>query len=402
MVSTPLRWGMAALAASAGLGGVIPLAWADDTGPFSPLTFQEGIEFNDPSRAYQLKLRFRSQNWLVLRSAALDSTTVDSMAAQPRRLRLRMTGWVQSTAWFYSVQLGFTRGDMDWDSGGFPNVVRDATFGYRFSPDLQFSFGQTKLPGNRQRVVSSGDQQFPDRSIANRDYTLDRDFGVQMLAAARPFGIVAQLKLALSGGDGRNPSTGTSGIAYTARAELLSMGAFTGGGDYTEGDLEHEPLPKLSVAGGIHLNRGAVRTQGTLGAALSEARNLQSVFADALFKWRGAAVSAEYLRRDCDQPLVKLASGKDGWVLVGSAWNAQASYLWTDRLETALRATRSMPDAAIAQWVPTTQQYGAGVSYYLMRHRVKLQADLTQESQTQPAKDRTGAWIARFNTEVGI
>ena len=31
MVSTPLRWGMAALAASAGLGGVIPLAWADDS-----------------------------------------------------------------------------------------------------------------------------------------------------------------------------------------------------------------------------------------------------------------------------------------------------------------------------------------------------------------------------------
>lgn len=386
----------------AGLGGQVAQAMADDTGPFSPLTFQDGIELNDPARNYQLKLRFRSQNWVVLRSTGLDSAEIGSVAAQPRRLRLRMSGWVHSPEWFYSIQLGFTRGDMDWDGGGFPNLVRDATFGYRFSPDLQVSFGQTKLPGNRQRVVSSGDQQFPDRSIANRDYTLDRDFGLQMLAVARPWGMVAQLKLAVSGGDGRNPGTGTRGIAYTARAELLPLGSFGGGGDYFEGDLMREPSPKLSLAGGIHWNRGALRTQGTLGSALAEARDLQSMFSDALLKWRGAAVSAEYLRRDCDAPLVKLATGKDGAVLVGSAWNAQASYLWTGSLETALRATWSVPDAAIAALVPRTQQYGVGVSYYLTRHRVKIQADLTQEVLTQPGKDRSGAWVARVNTEVGI
>lgn len=385
-----------------GLAGLAGAAHADDTGPFSPLTFQDGIELNAPGHAYQLKLRFRSQNWVVLRSTSLDSAEVQSITAQPRRLRLRLSGWVHVPESFYSVQLGFTRGDMDWDAGGFPNVLRDATFGYRFGPDLQLSFGQTKLPGNRQRVVSSGDQQFADRSIANRDYTLDRDFGLQMLAVAHPLGMVTQLKLAISGGDGRNPGTGTSGIAYTARAELLPLGAFTGSGDYFEGDLLREPAPKLSVAGGIHWNRGAMRTQGTLGPALAEARDLQSVFADVLFKWRGAAVSGEYIRRDCETPLVKLASGKEGSILVGAAWNAQASYLWTDQLETALRATHSTPDGAIASLVPRTQQYAVGVSYYLMRHRVKLQMDVTQEVVTQPGKDRSGAWIARLNTEVGI
>ena len=219
------------LTALLGSFGRVAHAVADDTGPFSPLTFQDGIELNAPNHAYQLKLRFRSQNWLVVRTIDPDSAEISTVAAQPRRLRLRMSGWVHSPAWFYSIQLGFTRSDMDWDAGGVPNVLRDATFGYRFSPDLQVSFGQTKLPGNRQRVVSSGDQQLPDRSIANRDYTLDRDFGLQMLAVARPLAMVAQLKLAVSAGDGRNPGTGTSGIAYTARAELLPLGAFTGNGD---------------------------------------------------------------------------------------------------------------------------------------------------------------------------
>lgn len=385
-----------------GIMAAAPPAWADDTGPFSPLTFQDGVEMNEPGRAYQLRLRFRSQNWVVLRSAGLDSADLASVAAQPRRLRLRMSGWVHSPQWFYSVQFGFTRSDMDWDGTGVPNVLRDATLGYRLHPDLQFSFGQTKLPGNRQRVVSSGDQQFPDRSVANRDYTLDRDFGLQMLAAAHPWGSVAQLKLAVSGGEGRNPTTGTSGLAYTARAEWLPMGAFSAGGDYSEGDLAREIKPKLSVAAGVHFNRGAMRTQGTLGAAMAQARDLQSAFGDAVIKWRGAALSVEYIRRDCDQPLVKLANGKDGAVLVGAAWNAQLSYLWTDALETALRATQSSPAAEVAALSPKTQQYALGISYYLMRHRVKFQADATQEILTQPGHDRSGAWIARLNTEFGI
>ncbi|MBI5610942.1 MAG: porin [Deltaproteobacteria bacterium] len=390
---------------SAVVGSVLALgvpALAEEGALYTPLTFRDGIELTAPGQAYQAKVRFRSQNWVILRTDGLDDLDLASVTAQPRRLRLRFGGWVHSPAWVYNLHLGFSRSDLDWDSSGVPSLVRDATIGYKLSPDLQLTFGQSKLPGNRQMLVSSGDQQFPDRSVANRDYTLDRDFGLQFLAAAHPFGMVAQLKLAISGGDGRNPGTGTTGIAYTARVEVLPMGAFTSGGDYFEGDLLREPTPRLSLAGAVHWNRGALRTQGTVGSALAEARDLRSIIADFLFKWRGAAASFEYLRRDCDNPLVKLASGKDGYVLVGSAWNAQASYMLTDQFEAALRATFSTPDPAIAALSHRTQQYAVGLSYYLMRHRVKLQSDLTEEVRTQPGKNQTGAWIARFNTELGI
>jgi hypothetical protein len=40
------------------------------------------------------------------------------------------------------------------------------------------NFGQTKLPGNNQRVVSSGSLEFTDRTINNSRFNIDRDFGL--------------------------------------------------------------------------------------------------------------------------------------------------------------------------------------------------------------------------------
>jgi hypothetical protein len=40
--------------------------------------------------------------------------------------------------------------------------------------------GQTKLPGNIERVVSSGNMQFIDRSLLNARFNIDRDMGIQL------------------------------------------------------------------------------------------------------------------------------------------------------------------------------------------------------------------------------
>jgi hypothetical protein len=360
---------------------------------------------NDPGRRFQTRLRLRSQNWAVLRTGDLQDVAIDSVTLQPRRLRLRMSGWVHNPSWLYSIQLGFSRSDLDWDATNLPNLIRDATLVYRFSPDLQVSFGQTKLPGNRQRVVSSGDQQLPDRAIANRDFTLDRDFGLQAMGSIHPAGMVLTLKLAVSSGEGRNGTSGDDGLAYTARGEWLPLGAFTQGGDYFEGDLLREPSPKLSVGGGAQFNHKARRTQGTLGKWMAKdtARDQWTWFGDMVFKWRGLALSAEYLRRDCDDPSVLLEDGKTtGHVLVGQGFNAQLSYLVSDRLEAVTRLSATLPHAAIAAAVPRTTQAALGLSWYLQGHRLKLQSDLAREELTGPGRDASGAWILRLNSEVGI
>ena len=45
---------------------------------------------------------------------------------------------------------------------------------------LQFKFGQWKANYSRERVDSSGKQQFAERSIVNRVFTLDRQKGAMV------------------------------------------------------------------------------------------------------------------------------------------------------------------------------------------------------------------------------
>ena len=52
---------------------------------------------------------------------------------------------------------------------------------YNFYKNLSIKLGQGKLPGNRERVISSGNLQFVDRSRLNSRFNIDRDFGAQLL-----------------------------------------------------------------------------------------------------------------------------------------------------------------------------------------------------------------------------
>jgi hypothetical protein len=50
-----------------------------------------------------------------------------------------------------------------------------------YKPTKIVGFGQTKLPGNNQRVVSSGSLEFTDRTINNSRFNIDRDFGLLII-----------------------------------------------------------------------------------------------------------------------------------------------------------------------------------------------------------------------------
>jgi phosphate-selective porin OprO and OprP len=180
---------------------------------------------------------------------------------------MKFEGFVYNPKLTYYIQLSFSRGDMDWRgtdnsvNNHSPNIVRDAVIYYNPNKNVRLGFGQTKLPGNRQRVVSSGDLQFADRSIVNATFNIDRDFGFFAHYMTNYF----NLRGAITSGEGRNSVASNNGLAWTGRAELLPLGKFTGNNDYIEGDLEREPKPKISLAVTYSLNDRAVRQSGTLG-----------------------------------------------------------------------------------------------------------------------------------------
>jgi hypothetical protein len=344
------------------------------------------------------------QNRLALTTEGESNLDIAQVEARTRRLRLRLDGFIYTTRLTYVLQLAFTRSDMDFDDTGFPNIIRDAMVIYSVNDHFSVGIGQTKLPGNRQRVNSSGDLQFADRSIVNSTFNIDRDFGVQFYYnnSIQEFHYV--LRGAISSGDGRNIVSSDRGLAYTGRIEFLPLGRFTNAGDYFEGDLAREATPKISLGLTYSSNQNAIRTGGQLGKFLYESRDIGTSMADFLLKYNGWAFAAEYLRRNTDNPITVNDQGDQRYVFVGNGMNFQGSYLFKNNFELALRYSKVRPDINIQSLEERTRQYTVGASKYIRGHRLKLQTDLTYEQNhwLQGEAQEHNNWQLRFQIEAGI
>jgi len=119
------------------------------------------------------------QNRVAFSTVSHNDFNIQEIEARVRQLRLRFDGFIFCKDLTYVIQLSFTQSDQDFDVSGVPNVVRDAMVFYTVNDHLLLGIGQTKLPGNRQRVNSLGDLQLVDRSIISSTFNIDRDFGIQ-------------------------------------------------------------------------------------------------------------------------------------------------------------------------------------------------------------------------------
>lgn len=364
---------------------------------------REGIGIRKDS-LFLLNLRFRMQNRLGYTSVAGDDLSAALVDARVRRLRLRMDGFVLSKRMQYYIQLSFSKADMDLELGTVPQPIRDAMVYYTFHRNLYVGFGQSKLPGNRQRVISSGNLQFADRSIANNLYTLDRDFGM-FAYWTLPVGTQQfQVKGAFTTGDGRGASPGDGGMAFTGRLEWLPLGAFTNAGDYSEGDLEFEPRPKLNIAATYSHNDRAYRTGGQLGHELYASRDIGTFIADMVLKYKGWAWSSEYFDRDSSDPVTLSGDGDIRSVLVGQGFNTQLSKLFPSRYELAGRYSFVAPRSGVAALGPRTEELLLGSTKYLNGHRIKVQLYLGYRwVEERMALDAPGnSWTGMFQVEFGI
>jgi phosphate-selective porin OprO/OprP len=372
--------------------------------PSPYFTFGKGLGIASPDSLFSLTIRFRMQNRLAFTSVSEDDLDIETVEARVRRLRLRFDGFIYSTRLTYVLQLAFTRSDMDYDDTGFPNVIRDAMILYAVNDRLSFGLGQTKLPGNRQRVNSSGDLQLPDRSIVNSTFNIDRDFGVQAYYNNHIQGFHFVLRGAISSGEGRNITSSDNGLAYTGRLELLPLGRFTNNGDYFEGDLARESKPKISFGLTESSNQNALRAGGQLGKYLYEPRDIETRMMDFLFKCNGWALAAEMLWRNANDPVTENTEGDQRYVYHGRGENVQGSYLFKNNLELVGRFSQVRPRSDIWEFEDRTKQYTFGVTKYVKGHRLKLQSDLTYEVNEwyNGFGEDNKNWQLRFQIEAGI
>lgn len=368
-------------------------------------SFGKGIGITSPDSLYQLNIRFRMQNRVTYTENEGKDGAYDG---QIRRLRLRLDGYVGSPKFLYAIQLSFAPGDVgEIREGENINIIRDAVVFYRPSKRWNISFGQTKLPGNRQRVNSSGALQLTDRSINNAKFTIDRDFGFQvhnMNEFKDKFSY--NLKTAVSTGEGRNVTgNADAGLAFTGKVELLPFGSFSKDGTYFEGDIVREKKPKLMLSGAFQQNNHAKRAQGQLGNDLFEERTMKSVMLDAMLKYNGWAAMSSYMSRNTTKNAVTVNPdniSQFNYAYVGNGFDHQLSYNFPSNYEIIGRYSTQKVGDDIKALAPNTKQYTIGLTKYIWEHTFKMQSELTFETLNYFNASAKNNWYVRFQVEIGI
>ncbi|WP_211214312.1 porin [Pontibacter roseus] len=364
--------------------------------------FGKGLQFIAADSSFSLKAGVRFQ---TLYQGVSNPDTKDwDDRFLIRRARLKFEGFAFSPRLEYKIELGLSNSDIGSDipdqTNNADNIILDAVARWQVAPGLQLWVGQTKLPGNRERVISSQKMQFVDRSLLNSRFNLDRDAGLQLHHEHQLGQVVLREVGAISMGEGRDITVNnTGGYSYTGRFEVLPFGAFEGEGDYVGSDISREQTPKLALAASYDFNDDAMREQAQLGDYLSAPRDLHTWFVDAMFKYKGFSSMAEYAHRRAPDGAV-VARDEFGGVTeaftTGNAFNIQAGYLLPTNWEIAGRYTEYTPTAATGQ--RDQQQYTLGLSKYIVGHSLKVQSDVSLLQEANQA-DRT---MFRLQLEVAL
>ncbi|MFY0607371.1 MAG: FmdC precursor [Cyclobacteriaceae bacterium] len=337
----------------------------------------KGIRMQAVDSSFAMKFSFRFQSLYSGQYTPESETWNESFLI--RRSRLKFDGYVFNPKVIYKVELGLSNSDTQGpdEMGRASNMILDAVVKWRFAPKWYLWAGQAKLPGNRERVISSQDLQFVDRSLVNSEFNIDRDIGVQLRTNHRMGSMVVRGALAISMGEGRgvlidNPKNGRE---YTARVELLPFGKFTSKGDYFGSDLAREASPKLSIGATYDYNHQTPRSRGNLGSFLTDSTgsyifsDLSTVFIDAVFKYKGLSWSSEYANKRTDAPV-------DGFGY-GSGSVTSLGYLMKSNVEVAGRYTEIAPNHKDFTSITGIKEYTLGISRYVVGHALKVQSDFS-------------------------
>ncbi|MFC2109692.1 porin [Bacteroidota bacterium] len=302
-----------------------------------------------------------------------------SSSALVRRSRLKFDGFAYTPKLKYKLELGLSNPDLSGGDATTKNANRmilDAVVMWNFTGNFVLWYGQTKLPGNIERVISSGNLQFVDRSRLNKEFTIDREFGFQL---RHHFNLtdkfVVREKIAVSQGEARNITVNNKGgHQYTSRLELLPFGLFESKGDYKGGDLKREQSPKLMLSVGQSYIEDAVRQRGNQGSYFidledpatidADATDVSTFFADAMFKYKGFSFMGEYAARNAKN---------EANVRVGNGLNLSAGYLMKSNWEVAGRFT----NISLENGGEERNEYTVGLSRYIAGHKLKVQSDVS-------------------------
>lgn len=305
---------------------------------------------------------------------------------EPRRLRMKIGGhgyqpWLK---YYFEVDLQPNR-DPDSSSASASARVIDWRIDVAKWDWGSLRVGQWKIDFNRERVDSSGRQQFVERSIVNRVFTIDRQMGVQLrghLFKNTPADL--RYYAGIFNGEGRGVRNNDTNMLYAGRLQWNFLGRDLG---LRQTDVEFTELPTGSLAIGGMTNEGSCTRWSSSGCgnldgfaspaiAATNQFKIDQFVQEFAFKWQGFSLQQEYHRKTVrDRVAVTENDLTGGYFQTGYFFNNLLPSVPAP-LELAVRyAFVDEPNAVDRAFENEREEFTVGANWFFSGHDNKLTVD---------------------------
>ena len=350
-----------------------------------------GFRFESRDGNWQTNLQWRAQmrytNPLSSDPRQLgDFADADSSNFEARRLRMKIGGhghqpWLK---YYFEIDLQPSRNPnssaasssarvIDWRI----DIAKWAAGGLRV--------GQWKIDMNRERVDSSGRQQFVERSIVNRTFTIDRQVGVQWRGHAFK-GTAADLRyyIGVYNGNGRGVQNVNGDMMYSARAQWNFMGRDL---PSQQGDVEFTEKPTGSLGFGGMTTKGPCTRWSSSGcgnldgftspaSATADQFKVEQAVQEFAFKYQGFSVQQEWHRKFIDDRLTGTSNELTGFYLQSGYFFNNLTPVVPKPLEFAIRyAFVEEPSEDDRSFYNEREEYTIAANWYFAGHSNKITLD---------------------------
>jgi phosphate-selective porin OprO/OprP len=284
------------------------------------------------------------------------------------------------------------------------NQLLDLRFTFARWPAFQFRLGQWKPEYNRERRDSSGEQQFVDRSIANRTFTIDRQPGMMVTGHIfRGTPADSWYYAGVFSGAGLNNFDNEGTPMWMARYQWNFLGRDL---EFSQSDVEIQGEPAGSVAVATVSNRSRYTRFSSSGGGelegfpsdIAERYDVRQALVEGAYQHRGLSLQGEYHRKQIDDRETGVQTTFDGgYAQVGFFFHS----VWPSvprPLEFALRGAVVDEDTPGA---PVRQELSSAANWFFAGHRNKLTLELSRLTLEDPVSHGK-VWRIRFQWDVSI
>lgn len=366
----------------------------DEQFPVTAKHTSKGFRFETRDSNWRTDLQWRAQTRFTTPYRS-DPRQVSAFNAEDqsnfeaRRLRMKIGGhgfkpWLK---YYFEVDLQPSR-DVDDSSSSSSARVIDWRIDIAKWDWGGIRIGQWKIDMNRERVDSSGRQQFVERSIANRVFTIDRQVGVQLrghLFKETPADM--RYYVGVFNGEGKGVNNTDDNMMYMGRLQWNFLGRDLA---WRQTDVEFTELPTGSLALAGASTKGSCTRWSSSGCgnldgferaanAAPDQYEINQVVQEFAFKYRGFSAQQELHRKRIRDTVSGVSSELTGGY-------AQAGYFFHHifpsvpaPLELAVRyAYVDEPNALNLAFENGREEFTIGANWFFKGHNNKLTLDYSR------------------------